>query len=91
MEQRARPTTTDNTNFSPTVITTCTGQTISTLFTYKSVDYQNQATTLYNYVTAYNTANNAATTGKQFQYQSHQDRLAALIGKYRVQPCTTNK
>lgn len=90
MEQRARPTTTDNTNFSPTVITTCQGNTISTLFTYKSVDYQNQATTIYNFQQSYNQYNSTLKTGKVFQFSSHQDRLAALIGQYRVQPCTKN-
>ena len=90
MEQRARPTTTDNTNFSPTVITTFDGQTISTSFTYKSVAYQNQANFIYQNQQAYNTANNAAVTGKQFKFISHQDRIAALIGKYNQSPCTKN-
>lgn len=90
MEQRARPTTTDNTNFSPTVIRTCDGQLISTSFTYKSVAYQNQANNIYQNQQTYNTVNNAAITGKQFKFISHQDRIAALIGKYNQSPCTRN-
>jgi hypothetical protein len=90
MEQHARPTTTDNTNFSPTVIRACDGQLISTTFTYKSVAYQNQANSIYQSQQAYNTANNASVTGKQFQFISHQDRIAALIGKYNQSPCTNN-
>lgn len=90
MEQHARPTTTDNTNFSPTVIRACDGQLISTSFTFNTVAYQNGANFIYQYQQAYNTKNNAAVTGKQFQFSSHQDRIAALMGKYNQSPCTNN-
>lgn len=89
MEQRARPSNLDN-NFSPQRVQMCDGKYVSTSFVFNTVGYQNQANAIYQYQQNYNTATNAAVTGKSFQFLSHQDRLAALIGKYNQNPCTTN-
>ena len=89
MEQHARPSNTDN-NFSPQVIRACDGQIVSTAFVYNTVAYQNQANFIYQNQQTMNNYYSTIGSQKKFQFVSHQDRLAALIGKYNQNPCTNN-
>lgn len=51
-----------------------------TRFVFESVDFQNGANTINNYVNAYNANCNAATTGNSFQFKSDYDRMKNLLG-----------
>ena len=83
----AKPTTNNN-NASPNIQMTPQGFYVSTSFTYISPTFQNQANTLYLAQQQYETATNAAKTGKTFQSASQQDRIAALIGRFQQAPNT---
>lgn len=89
MEQRARPSNLNN-NFSPQTVQTFDGQYISTSFVFNTVDYQNRANTVYQNQQAVNAYFTSIGSQKKFRFSSHQDRLAALIGKYNQNPCTNN-
>ena len=78
----------NNNNHSPNVIVMPDGNTVSTLFTYKSPAVQNQANMIYQQKVQYEAATNATVTGKTFQFQSQQDRILALIGRYQQAPNT---
>jgi hypothetical protein len=78
----------NNNNHSPNVIVMPDGNTVSTLFTYKSPAVQNQANMIYQQKVQYEAATNAAVTGKTFQFHSQQDRILALIGRYQQAPNT---
>jgi hypothetical protein len=49
-------------------------------FVFESVDFQNGANTINNYVTTFNAQNNAAVTGNTFKFRSDYDRMKNLIG-----------
>lgn len=49
-------------------------------FIFETVDFQNGANTINNYVTVYNAQCNAAVTGNTFKYASDYDRMKSLIG-----------
>lgn len=49
-------------------------------FIFETVDFQNQANTINNYVDTYNAQCNAAVTGNTFKYASDYDRMKNLIG-----------
>jgi hypothetical protein len=51
-----------------------------TRFIFDTVDYQNGANTVNNYVTLYNAQNNAAVTGNGFKFKSDADRMKNLLG-----------
>jgi hypothetical protein len=89
MEQRARPSNLDN-NFSPQTVQMCDGKYVSTSFVYNTVAYQNQANFIYQNQQTMNTYYSTIGSQKKFQFGSHQDRLAALIGQYNQRPCTNN-
>lgn len=79
--QYTKPTNTDSSH-SPQKIIQRDGTLISTAFVFKNVGYQNAANTIYQAQQAYNTANNATTTGNTYKFASDQERMAALMGKY---------
>lgn len=49
-------------------------------FIFETIDFQNQANTINNYVQVYNAQCNAAATGNTFKYASDYDRMKSLIG-----------
>lgn len=49
-------------------------------FIFETVDFQNGANTINNYVDSYNAATNAAVTGNTFKYASDYDRMKNLLG-----------
>lgn len=49
-------------------------------FIFETVDFQNQANTINNYVQIYNAQCNAAATGNTFKYASDYDRMKNLLG-----------
>lgn len=49
-------------------------------FIFETVDFQNGANTINNYVDKYNAVNNAAVTGNTFKFRSDYDRMKNLIG-----------
>jgi hypothetical protein len=49
-------------------------------FIFETVDFQNGANTINNYVTVYNAQCNAAVTGNTFKFRSDYDRMKNLIG-----------
>ena len=49
-------------------------------FIFESVDFQNGANTINNYVDNYNAQTNAAVTGNTFKFRSDYDRMKNLIG-----------
>lgn len=49
-------------------------------FIFETVDFQNGANTINNYVENYNAVNNAAVTGNTFKFRSDYDRMKSLIG-----------
>lgn len=49
-------------------------------FIFDTVDYQNGANTVNNYVKIYNAQNNSAVTGNSFKFKSDRDRMANLLG-----------
>ncbi len=51
-----------------------------TRFIFETVDFQNGANTINNYVDNYNAVNNAAVTGNTFKFASDYDRMKNLIG-----------
>lgn len=53
---------------------------VSTPFVFESVAYQNSANNVYEYVKAYNTANNAAVTGSNYKFKSDYERMQYLLG-----------
>ena len=81
LQQYIRPTKNNN-NHSPNVILMPDGNYTSTIFTFKSPAVQNQANMIYQEKVKYE----AAMTGKTFQFQSQQDRILALIGRYQQAP-----
>ncbi len=54
---------------------------VSTPFVFESVAYQNAANNVYEYVTAYNTANNAAVTGSNYKFKSDYERMQYVLGQ----------
>jgi PA14 domain len=51
-----------------------------TRFVFETVDFQNGANTINNFVNAYNANCNAATTGNSFQFKSDYDRMKNVLG-----------
>lgn len=51
-----------------------------TRFIFETVDFQNGANTINNYVDNYNAVNNAAVTGNTFKFASDYDRMKNLLG-----------
>ena len=49
-------------------------------FIFDTVDYQNGANTVNNFVKIYNAQNNSAVTGNSFKFKSDADRMANLLG-----------
>jgi hypothetical protein len=49
-------------------------------FIFETVDFQNGANTINNYVDNYNAVNNAAVTGNTFKFKSDYDRMKNLLG-----------
>jgi hypothetical protein len=49
-------------------------------FIFETVDFQNGANTINNYVTTYNANCNAAVTGNSFKFKSDYDRMKNLLG-----------
>jgi hypothetical protein len=49
-------------------------------FIFETVDFQNGANTINNYVDTYNAVNNAAATGNTFKFRSDYDRMKNLLG-----------
>lgn len=49
-------------------------------FIFESVDFQNGANTINNYVDNYNAQNNAVATGNTFKFKSDYDRMKNLLG-----------
>lgn len=49
-------------------------------FIFETVDFQNGANTINNYVDDYNAVNNAAVTGNTFKFRSDYDRMKNLLG-----------
>lgn len=49
-------------------------------FIFESVDFQNGANTINNYVENYNAVNNSAVTGNTFKFASDYDRMKNLLG-----------
>ena len=49
-------------------------------FIFDTVDYQNSANTVNNFVKVYNARNNAAATGNSFKFKSDHDRMQNLLG-----------
>ena len=49
-------------------------------FIFNTVDYQNSANTVNNYVKIYDAQNNAAVTGNTFKFKSDADRMKNLLG-----------
>ncbi len=49
-------------------------------FIFETVDFQNQANTINNYVDTFNARTNAAVTGNTFKFASDYDRMKNLIG-----------
>jgi hypothetical protein len=49
-------------------------------FIFETVDFQNGANTINNYVDNYNAVNNAAATGNSFKFRSDYDRMKNLLG-----------
>lgn len=49
-------------------------------FIFETVDFQNGANTINNYVSKYNAVTNAAVTGNTFKFASDYDRMKSLIG-----------
>lgn len=49
-------------------------------FIFETVDFQNGANTINNYVDNYNAVNNAAVTGNTFKFASDYDRMKNLLG-----------
>lgn len=49
-------------------------------FIFDTVDYQNSANTVNNFVKIYNARNNAAATGNSFKFKSDHDRMQNLLG-----------
>jgi hypothetical protein len=49
-------------------------------FIFDTVDYQNGANTVNNFVKIYNAQNNSAVTGNTFKFKSDADRMANLLG-----------
>jgi hypothetical protein len=49
-------------------------------FIFDTVDYQNGANTVNNFVKLYNAQNNSAVTGNTFKFKSDADRMANLLG-----------
>ncbi len=49
-------------------------------FIFETVDFQNGANTINNYVNVYNAQCNAASTGNSFQFKSDYDRMKNLLG-----------
>lgn len=54
---------------------------VSTPFVFETVAYQNAANQVYQYVENVNTANNAAVTGRQYQFKSDYERMQYLMGQ----------
>jgi hypothetical protein len=59
---------------------------VSTPFVFESVAYQNAANNVYEYVTAYNTANNATVTGSNYKFKSDYERMQYLLGQKNRSP-----
>jgi hypothetical protein len=49
-------------------------------FIFNTIDYQNSANTFNNYVENQNAQNNAAATGRSFQFRTDADRMKSLLG-----------
>lgn len=49
-------------------------------FIFNTIDYQNGANTFNNYVENQNAQNNAAATGRSFQFRTDADRMKSLLG-----------
>jgi hypothetical protein len=49
-------------------------------FIFNTIDYQNSAIMVNNYVNDYNAKNNAAATGNSFKFQTDADRMKYLLG-----------
>ena len=64
----------------------CSNNCPSTIFVFESVQWQNAANTVYEHQKAYNTANNATTTGKTYKFKSDYERMQALLGKFARDP-----
>lgn len=64
----------------------CQNNCQSTIFIFESVQWQNAANTVYEHVTAYNTAKNARVTGKTYKFKSDYERMQALLGKFARDP-----
>jgi len=84
-EQFIRPTKNNN-DHSPNVILMPDGNYTSTIFTFKSPAYQNQANMIYQEKVQYEISTNAVRTGKTFKFKSQQERILALIGRYQQAP-----
>ena len=70
----------------------CQGTCPSTIFVFESVQWQNAANTVYEHQKAYNTANNATTTGKTYKFKSDYERMQALLGKFGRDPvCSSSR
>jgi hypothetical protein len=54
---------------------------VSTPFVFDNVAYQNAANNVYEYVKAYNTANNATTTGNTYKFKSDYERMQYMLGQ----------
>lgn len=59
---------------------------VSTPFVFETVAYQNAANQVYEYVQAYNTANNAAVTGSNYKFKSDYERMQYLLGQKGRKP-----
>lgn len=64
----------------------CQNNCPSTIFIFESVQWQNAANTVYEHQKAYNTKNNATTTGKTYKFKSDYERMQALLGKFARDP-----
>jgi hypothetical protein len=54
---------------------------VSTPFIFDNVAYQNSANNVYEYVKAYNTANNATATGSNYKFKSDYERMQYVLGQ----------
>jgi hypothetical protein len=59
---------------------------VSTPFVFETVAYQNSANQVYEYVKAYNTANNASVTGSNYKFKSDYERMQYLLGQKARSP-----
>lgn len=59
---------------------------VSTPFVFETVAYQNGANQVYEYVQAYNTANNASVTGSNYKFKSDYERMQYLLGQKARKP-----